>query len=52
MRLLSPQGALFGAMHAADADRLIHFLFPPERLPEHTQVGRKVMHWDKTGWAV
>jgi hypothetical protein len=30
-------GALSSAMRAADADRLIHFLFPPERLPAHTQ---------------
>jgi hypothetical protein len=25
-------------MHAADADQIIQFLFPPERLPAHTQV--------------
>jgi hypothetical protein len=37
--LLAPTGPLFAAMRAADADRLIHFLFPPERLPAHTQVG-------------
>ena len=36
-RLLAPRGALFGAVRAADADRLIHFQVPPERLPAHTQ---------------
>jgi hypothetical protein len=37
-RLLSPQGKLFRAMHSADADDLIKFLFPLERLPTHTQL--------------
>ncbi|GBF95518.1 hypothetical protein Rsub_07868 [Raphidocelis subcapitata] len=36
-RLLAPGGALLRAVRAADAGRLIHFLFPPERLPAHTQ---------------
>lgn len=31
-------GVLFQAMHSSDADRLIQFRFPPERLPAHTQV--------------
>lgn len=38
-RLLGPRGPLFAAMRAADGGRLIQFLFPPERLPAHTQVG-------------
>jgi hypothetical protein len=33
-------GPLFTALHAADGDQIIQFLFPPERLPAHTQVGR------------
>jgi hypothetical protein len=37
-RLLSPGGRLFAAMAAADADGLISFLFPLERLPTHTQL--------------
>ncbi|KAK9917041.1 hypothetical protein WJX75_000269 [Coccomyxa subellipsoidea] len=36
--LLSPHGKLFKAMHSADADGLIRFMFPLERLPTHTQV--------------
>jgi hypothetical protein len=34
----SVAGVLFNAMHSSDADKLIEFLFPPERLPAHTQV--------------
>lgn len=37
-RLLSPSGKLFRAMHSADADGLIKFVFPLERLPTHTQL--------------
>ena len=37
-RLLSPSGKLMRAMHSADADGLISFLFPLERLPTHTQL--------------
>lgn len=33
-----PAGLLFTALHAADADQITQFLFPPERLPAHTQV--------------
>lgn len=36
--LLSPNGKLFRAMHSADADGLIKFIFPLERLPTHTQL--------------
>ncbi|BDA48624.1 hypothetical protein COCOBI_12-3050 [Coccomyxa sp. Obi] len=36
--LLSPTGKLFRAMHSADADGLIKFMFPLERLPTHTQL--------------
>ena len=36
--LLSPQGRLMSALHSADADALIMFKFPPERLPSHTQM--------------
>ena len=32
-RLLSPSGALFKALLSADADGLINFIFPLERLP-------------------
>ena len=35
--LLSPSGQLFQAMHSADADGLIKFEFPLNRLPTHTQ---------------
>jgi hypothetical protein len=31
-------GKLFAAMHSVDADGLIKFMFPAERLPSHTQV--------------
>lgn len=31
-------GRLFSAIHRADADHLIQFIFPTERLPGHTQV--------------
>lgn len=37
IQLLAPDGPLFTALHAADADAIIQFLFPPERLPAHTQ---------------
>ena len=37
-RLLAPSGKLFRAMHSADADGLIKFVFPLERLPTHTQL--------------
>ena len=33
-----PAGKLFAAMHSVDADGLIQFVFPAERLPSHTQV--------------
>lgn len=36
--LLSPHGKLFRAMQSADADGLIRFMFPIERLPTHTQL--------------
>ena len=36
--LLSPQGLLFKAMLSADADGLINFMFPLERLPIRTQL--------------
>ncbi len=36
--LLSPTGRLFREMQRADADELIQFMFPVERLPTHTQV--------------
>lgn len=32
-----PAGKLFSAMHSADAERVIQYLFPLERLPAHTQ---------------
>ena len=38
LRLLSPSGELFRAMHNADADGSTQFFFPKERLPTHTQV--------------
>jgi hypothetical protein len=31
-------GPLFAALHSADGDSIIQFMFPPERLPAHTQV--------------
>lgn len=36
--LLSPGSKLLQAIHGADADSLIKFIFPPERLPSHTQL--------------
>jgi hypothetical protein len=33
-----PAGPLFAALHSADGDSIIQFMFPPERLPAHTQV--------------
>lgn len=33
-----PAGKLFAAMHAVDADALVRYHFPTERLPTHTQV--------------
>ena len=36
--LLSPQGLLFKAMLSADAEGLISFMFPLERLPTRTQL--------------
>ncbi len=36
--LLSPQGLLFKAMLNADAESLINFIFPLERLPTRTQL--------------
>ena len=33
-------GKLFAAMAQADSDRLVQYIFPTERLPAHTQVGR------------
>lgn len=32
-------GKLFAAMHRADSESLIRYIFPVERLPGHTQVG-------------
>jgi hypothetical protein len=37
LALLSPSGRLLAAAHAADARHAVQFLFPPERLPAHTQ---------------
>lgn len=37
-RLLSPGGVLFKALLSADADGLINFIFPLERLPIRTQL--------------
>ena len=36
--LLSPHGRLMHAIQSADADQLIQFNFPLERLPSHTQM--------------
>lgn len=36
--LLAPTGKLYREMLRADADDLIQFVFPVERLPTHTQV--------------
>ena len=36
--LLSPKGLLFKAMLSADAEGLINFIFPLERLPIRTQL--------------
>ena len=36
--LLAPQGRLMQAIHSADADALLQFKFPLERLPSHTQI--------------
>ena len=41
LKLLSPTGVLFTAMYSADADGATQFFFPKERLPTHTQVGRR-----------
>lgn len=38
LKLLSPGGVLFTAMHSADADGSTQFFFPKERLPTHTQM--------------
>jgi hypothetical protein len=35
-----PAGPLFAALLSADGDSIIQFMFPPERLPAHTQVRR------------
>ena len=46
LRLLSPSGELFRAMHHADADGSTQFFFPKERLPTHTQVRcNEVLVW-------
>ncbi|GAX78724.1 hypothetical protein CEUSTIGMA_g6162.t1 [Chlamydomonas eustigma] len=37
VNLLHPQGKLFAAMHRADAESLIRYIFPVEQLPGHTQ---------------
>ncbi|WIA17648.1 hypothetical protein OEZ85_014453 [Tetradesmus obliquus] len=37
IQLLAPTGPLFAALHSADGDSIIQFMFPPERLPAHTQ---------------
>lgn len=44
VNFLHPKGRLLGAMFSADADALIKFIFPLERLPAHTQV-RCVLRW-------
>ena len=50
VNLLSPHGRLMQAIQAADADALIQFKFPLERLPSYTQVllsseaGRCALH--------
>jgi hypothetical protein len=36
--LVQHAGKLFAAMHAVDADALVRYHFPTERLPTHTQV--------------
>ncbi|KAJ9510102.1 hypothetical protein QJQ45_015584 [Haematococcus lacustris] len=38
LQLLSPRGRLLTCMFSADAEQLIKFMFPVERLPPHTQV--------------
>mmetsp|Transcript_41324 Transcript_41324/g.105667 ORF Transcript_41324/g.105667 Transcript_41324/m.105667 type:complete len:767 (+) Transcript_41324:319-2619(+) len=38
VQLLSPKGKLLSAMQSADADHIIRFILPPERLPPRTQV--------------
>lgn len=54
-RLLSPHGLLFKAMLGADAEGLINFIFPLERLPTRTQLllrsgpGRSVSCLSKFG---
>ena len=49
VELLSPGGKLFTAMHSADADNLIEFGFPLERLPTHTQL---LLAMDAGRWAL
>ncbi len=44
-------GKLFAAMHRADAEGLIRFIFPVERLPGHTQVN-DIWHIVHTGVGV
>lgn len=36
--VLSPGSRLLQAVHSADADALIKFMFPQERLPTHSQL--------------
>ena len=49
MPMATTAGKLFAAMERADADRLVQYIFPPERLPAHTQellkdaAGRKLL---------
>ncbi|KAF6262749.1 hypothetical protein COO60DRAFT_1699160 [Scenedesmus sp. NREL 46B-D3] len=38
IQLLAPTGPLLVALHGADGESIIQFMFPPERLPAHTQV--------------
>ena len=47
VNLLSPQGRLMQAIQSADADALIQFKFPVERLPSYTQVllGSQAGRW-------
>lgn len=46
--LLAPTGKLYREMLRADADELIQYVFPVERLPTHTQVGTVGQHFTFT----
>lgn len=47
--ILSPGSRLMQAVHSADADGIIKFMFPPERLPTHTQL---LLAVDTGRWAL